>query len=700
MAVRRIKNAFRGDVSLPMALLEIGRRGCVDLRGRYERLTRSFGKNSRGAVHLSAEFAAMSATEMLRHFQTRSTPEFFDGFQLSPEQLADLCTRYFPEETDRLITSARAIVTDHRWPLLGYGELTFGTEIDWLREPVSGAQWPLDHYSDLSPVRTDGDVRVLWELNRLGHLITLGRAYALTGEEDFAEEIFAQVESWNSQNPIGFGPNWSCAMEVALRAMNLLAAFHLVRRAGCMSADRLQMMVGLFEQHGKYIRQHLEFSYIATSNHYLTDVVGLLWLGICLSELESAKDWQDFGLREMLREMDKQVLADGVHYESSTGYHRFVLELFLLSFNLCRLNSIEIEERYWQKLRSMLEFTRAYLRPDGYAPLIGDADSGQVMPIVRRAANDHSYLLAIGAVLFNEPKFKVEAEPPEELFWILGENGLSEFASLGRACPKSAGFADAGIYVLRKDDLYLLFNASGIGLKGRGAHSHNDALSMEISVCGTSFLTDPGTFVYTGDCAQRQRFRSTGYHSTVEVDSAEQNTINVETPFRMANEAQPRVLHWETSEDQEAVVAEHYGYRKLAAGPITHRREVSFDKRERYWLIDDALIGSGTHLFRFCFHIAPGLETKCHDALIEIRDAGSGARLIITALDLTGSAELESRWSSRDYGARVSSVACCWTLRAEAPLFVSWLLLPICPGDDETARLRLIEQIGNRRFEI
>ncbi len=45
-----------------------------------------------------------------------------------------------------------------------------------------------------------------------------------------------------------------------------------------------------------------------------------------------------FGLCELQREMDKQILPDGADYESSTGYHRLVLELFCYSFLLCRLN--------------------------------------------------------------------------------------------------------------------------------------------------------------------------------------------------------------------------------------------------------------------------------------------------------------------------------------------------------------------------
>src|SRR5205085_12317355 len=163
-------------------------------------------------------------------------------------------------------------------------------------------------------------------------LLTLARAYVVTDDEKFATEIFAGLASWREQNPLGRGPNWSCSMEVALRALNLLAVFELTRRAPQLNEETLLQFLQMFDQHGAHIRRNLEFSYISTSNHYLSDVVGLLCLGITLPELEAASGWREFGLRETLREMDKQGPADGADSEASQGYHRLVRELLPYSF--------------------------------------------------------------------------------------------------------------------------------------------------------------------------------------------------------------------------------------------------------------------------------------------------------------------------------------------------------------------------------
>src|SRR5205807_5798309 len=73
---------------------------------------------------------------------------------------------------------------------------------------------------------------------------------------------------------------------------------------------------------------------------------------VCSSDL----DWREFSLRELLREMDKQVLADGADFEASTGYHGLKVELFLYSFVLCHINGIDVPKSYWSKLRAMIEY--------------------------------------------------------------------------------------------------------------------------------------------------------------------------------------------------------------------------------------------------------------------------------------------------------------------------------------------------------
>jgi hypothetical protein len=533
---------------------------------------------------------------------------------------------------------------------------------------------------------------VLWELNRLGHLSALARAYAAEGGEELAEEFFAQVESWAAQNPLGRGPNWACAMEVALRAVNLLVAFRLFRRSPALNGERLSALLALFDAHGRHVRRNLEYSYIAAGNHYLSDIAGLLWLGVCLPELEAAAGWRDFALRELRRELERQVLPDGANWESSTGYHRFVTELFLYTFLLCRENGIHVEENVWLKLRSMLEYLRAYLRPDGGAPLVGDTDGGRFLPLAPRAADEHAYLLAVGAALFREPRFKVSVDAPEEVFWLLGSEGLHAWGAIetgGAEVSHSEQFQHAGTCVLREGDLYLMLNASGAGLGGRGSHSHNDALSIEVSACGVSFIADPGTYVYTGDARARHLFRSTAYHSTVEVDGAEQNTTPEGAPFFIGGEARPRLLSFDATDEIDSAAAEHQGYGRLPAGAVTHRREVELDKVGRCWLVEDTLTGAGAHDFRFVFHAAPGREIRARGSFVEIIDTASGAQLVVMSLDGHESVVVEPRWSSRDYGAREESAAAVWEVKTTVPLRMRWLLLPVCAGEDSVARLQL-----------
>jgi uncharacterized heparinase superfamily protein len=692
--VGKIKRAVRGEVAPKFVALEALRRGRVVLARVRERA--SLKDRDRQAARLRPKYASMQAAELLEYFRQRSAPAFLPGFSRWQGVPGNSQRILFPDETTELLAGAVRIVSDHSWSLLGLGEKSFGNPINWHRDPISEINWPSDYHADINLTKGDGsDVRPLWELNRLSHFLTLARAYSVTNDERFAAEFFQQVENWRSQNPYGYGVNWSCAMEVALRAMNLLGAFEVFRHSRLLDEQKFAGLLAMFDQHGTFIRENLEFSYVATSNHYLSDVVGLVWLGIMAPELEASEAWRAFGLSEMLREMDKQVLADGTDFESSTGYHRFVLELFLYTFILCRSNGIQIHDKYWQKLHRMLNYLRAYLRPDGLAPLIGDSDSGQVFPIRPRSGNDHAYVLAIGAVAFEDPSLKLsDLAMPEEILWFLGEQGVGQYEELQppEKPPVSEAFPDGGTYILRDRDLYLLFNTSGAGINGRGSHGHNDALSIEVSACGRAFIVDPGSYVYTADLHERHLFRSTAYHSTAQIDGLEQNTTDESLPFVIGDEAHPRVLFWETGAESDRISAEHEGYTRLAQ-PVIHRRTVTFNKRDRWWLIEDEFSGEGKHDVAVRFHFDSGIEvSSVDDRLVRAYDKTTGARLFVFSLDIPQQPDSEGQFISRDYFARSKSIAVCWRAVAEMPSTFRWMILPGRAGEVDSERLKLIER--------
>ena len=109
--LNKIKRALRGEVKLTTAAREALRRSRVSLQQRKERAR----LDEREPLRLTQAFARMSADEL---------SEYFRG----------------PRE---------AKLFDIAWPLPDFGELAFGSEIQWRRDPLSNYVWPLDYHRDI-----------------------------------------------------------------------------------------------------------------------------------------------------------------------------------------------------------------------------------------------------------------------------------------------------------------------------------------------------------------------------------------------------------------------------------------------------------------------------------------------------------------------------------------------------------------------
>jgi len=130
------------------------------------------------------------------------------------------------------------------------------------------------------------------------------------------------------------GVNWTCTMDVALRAVSWAIGLELVRASPVLDDRFWSRAYSALYDHGLFIRANLENTYEVTSNHYLSNIVGLLFLGAVFADLPRGAEWSAFARAEIERETEVQVLSDGADYESSIPYHRLVTELLLGSARL------------------------------------------------------------------------------------------------------------------------------------------------------------------------------------------------------------------------------------------------------------------------------------------------------------------------------------------------------------------------------
>ena len=593
------------------------------------------------------------------------------------DRTVSLIKSRFPDAISRTTSIADEIL-NKRVRVFGR-QIQLGKPIAWHSDPFTETIWPRTHFTTIPLILGNGsDIRVLWELNRLQHLTDLGRAYALTGDERYTEEFREQVVRWCEMNPPRFGPNWTVAMEVAIRAINLIVAFQFFRFSPALDDEFVLSLMKTLLAHGRFIQSNLEFSLRKTSNHYLSDLIGLFVLGVTLPPGRETAAWTEFARRALVGEMDIQVLSDGVDYEGSIAYHRFVVEIFTLFHLLNRETGVELPSWFEEDLENMYGFARAYLKPDGTAPAIGDSDDGRLIRFTQRAPDDHSYLLSMAAAIFRKSKFKSDELIDEETLWQLGAGGASDYdhlANTGAPSQESAPFEDAQIFIQRSGDLYLIADCGDHGARGRGSHAHSDALSFELQAYGDTFLRDPGTYIYTGSETWRNTFRSTAYHNTVKIDRTEISTIVEGSLFTLGPNVRPRINRWESTRSEDVLDAEHHAYERLGE-PLVHRRIITFHKLEGYWSVDDRFTGSGQHLFEFYFNFDHGVKVAIEQQNRVILH-GPNASLAITPVS-EAAFELEEteRWISPSYGTRLAASGIVFRLTADTPWSNTMLLIP------------------------
>src|SRR5882762_581685 len=588
-----------------------------------------------GAIRLKTDSAA------------RPGQFFFSGSESS--ERAELLRKHLPDEATEILREADEIC-GHRFRLLGYEHLEFTLnrgsgnfggdnfgdnfkDIDWHLDPVHGKRAPLDPWFKIPflDFATVGDHKVIWELNRHQHLLTLAKAWLLSKDEKYVREITAQWRSWIKANPYPLGINWGSSLEVAFRSLSWMWVDQLLAGAPAYVELRADLLPAL-AFHGRYIERYLS-TYFSPNTHLLGEAVALFFLGTLYPQIESAARWRQIGWKILLQEAHRQVRPDGVYFEQSLHYHVYALDFFLYARLLAASNEVAIPAEYDSTLGKMLSVVQALAQagpPEGF----GDDDGGRVFDPRRNRTEHMTDPLALGKLIYGREGLSA-ARLTEESIWLFGQRAVEGLSHQNAdQQPSSTAFPDGGLYILADSQPFtqqIVVDAGPQGI-GHSGHGHADALSLRLTQHGQRCLVDSGTGVYiSADSADRNVLRGTGAHNTMRVDGTDQ--AQPDGPFSWTGIPTTRVENWSAGKTFSYFAGRHDGYTRLA-DPVTHCRYIAKINGGPA-LVRDVALGQKEHELEVLWHFAPNVQLRRQSAtMLSISNSSSaeGERPILNLI--------------------------------------------------------------------
>ena len=428
--------------------------------------------------------------------------------------------------------------------------------IDWQRDYKSGYRWSeKTWYKDIKFGDKLGvDIKVPWELARFQHLPQLA-IFALVDEslkEQNIKEFKHQVLDFIANNPPRMGVNWVCTMDVGIRAANMLVAYDIFSQLdsfGILDDEFRQIFANSIYEHGFHIVNNLEYSEFLTSNHYLSDIAGLLFVSVYLENRNDVNQWLAFSIQEILNEMQNEFYEDGGNFESSTSYHRLSGELMVYSTALIlglkeekikalqsynpkgwkvkpkleslknqqftinhQLSTINFPQWYIDRLYKIGRFTVDITKPNGEIPQFGDNDSGRFFrfsPIGEFLTNKDAVRKYLNLKGYSED---------DELFWdenILNHstfiscfNGLYEDEIFENSISFEKSFINsmAKNILQAKDKSYKNIKRNTYSLEGLN-HKKSILYDLKSSIKNLKLISYPDSGIYV--------FKAANFHLSI-----------------------------------------------------------------------------------------------------------------------------------------------------------------------------------------
>ncbi|MGB3438062.1 MAG: alginate lyase family protein [Actinophytocola sp.] len=534
---------------------------------------------------------------------------------------------------------------------------------DWSRDPRTGRHAPTDRYAFDIPYRDEhavGDIKQLWEPSRHQHLTVLAAAFALTGDERYADRVAEHLRSWWAGNPPLRGVHWVSGIELGIR----LISWVWVRRL----LDRWSGAAELFEDNPVALHQiwhhqrwlaSLGSLGSSANNHVIAETAGQLVAACAFDWFPESPSWRSSALRQFDEHLHHNTFASGLNRELATEYHGLVLELGLAAAVEADAAGVRVPDTTWLVLMRMCDTLASIVDVELNPPRQGDADDGHGLVVDGAGVRRWASLLHTGDQLFGRQPWwpQVPVDDVRTPLVAALSNGARNDAV--RPAARPAHFADAGMTILRTGEgepgeIWCRCDGGPHGFLSIAAHAHADALSVEVRHDGVDILADPGTYCYHGQPEWRAFFRSTIGHNTLELDGRDQSQSG--GPFMWTRHANTNVLVADAGKGGVATwTAEHDGYSRGREQAV-HRRTVRLDRKARELEIHDEVLSPTTHVCRLAFHLGPRV-TAVLDGSAALLSWNDRTAVLELPEDLAwnvhrGQEEPPLGWYSADFGRR------------------------------------------------
>jgi len=355
------------------------------------------------------------------------------------------------------------------------------------------------------------------------------------------EDLPALVHNWIKTNPAYELSFWQDRWNSYALSIRCVIWMQEIAR-GRLNLDK-EITASLCEQ-VRFLTANLEID--IRGNHLVKNIKALLWAGAFFQGDEAAS-WTKLGLRLLDKELSRQILADGVHFELSPAYHLQVFADLLECYQLLPEHSLK--PKLGETLDRMAQVAADLTHPDRLISHF--SDGGLHMAYVPSACLDVYFQLRSQQVV-QRPIFS---------------------------------FLDAGYFGARDGTDFVLVDCGPIAPDSLPAHGHGDIFSFEWSLNGKRWIIDQGVFEYK-EGPIRMHSRATSSHNTLTLDGLDQ--CEFWKSFRVGRRARVAMQQYVTHETRFILEGSHDGYAHLPGRPI-HKR--LFDAGPSRISIEDSVQG-------------------------------------------------------------------------------------------------------------